>query len=173
MSSALAADIGREQSLEALWHTLRASNLARGHDVEIDAGVVIEARARLQAGVCAGAELPSTRVYKVFLLRRSQRRGKLGLLPHKPLQLLVQSSQRCAPGELGDECSREGVPSSGQVICFIPLQRKKRRIRRRLPHGRSTPLWRRASAQRASIRRLLTSVICRPQCRNRSQCPCR
>jgi MFS family permease len=53
---------------------------------------VIEISARLQAGVCAGAELANTRVYKVFLLRRSQRCGTLGLLPHKPLQLLVQSA---------------------------------------------------------------------------------
>jgi RHS repeat-associated protein len=40
MRSAIAADLDREQSLEAMWHALRASDYARRNQVEIDAGVV-------------------------------------------------------------------------------------------------------------------------------------
>jgi RHS repeat-associated protein len=40
MSSTFAADLDHEQSLAAMWHALRASNLAGRNRVEIDAGVV-------------------------------------------------------------------------------------------------------------------------------------
>jgi hypothetical protein len=40
MRSAFAADLDREQSLEAMWHAFRASNFAGKKQVEVDAGVV-------------------------------------------------------------------------------------------------------------------------------------